>query len=430
MPMGPILIFDKSTLQGLNPDEAVWLDNFFISNITPLFYTETLADLTKEMRNGRTAEQTVGEIAYKTPDMQSHANLHHMALVWGELMGKGSIKMVGFPILGRGQPVMLEGCTGIVYKQSPEAEALNRWRDGQFLEVERGYAKKWREDLDAVDLNAMKISFTEIWEKAGRPRTLEEIRNLADNIIDGPEQQAVLMLGLTLCMMGQEWLEQIMARWQNLGKPNVRGFAPYFTHVLTVDLTFYIAITAGLIGSERKSNRADIAYLYYLPFCMVFSSRDKLHAKLAPLFLRPDQSFVDGSALKADLKKLDEHYSALPADVKSQGIYSFAPYPPLEGSFLVTELWQKHMKKLDDNEDLEPTAFTGKTLNVPPVGSDPEKILKVLNEFEADAIPVGPNADIALENAAVVTFQSFIIPKKGKWLRVPSSAFEKESEKE
>ena len=54
MPMGPILIFDKSTLQGLNPDEAVWLDNFFISNITPLFYTETLADLTKEMRNGRT----------------------------------------------------------------------------------------------------------------------------------------------------------------------------------------------------------------------------------------------------------------------------------------------------------------------------------------------------------------------------------------
>ena len=31
--------------------------------------------------------------------------------------------MRGFPILGRGQPVMLEGCTGIVYKESPGAEA-------------------------------------------------------------------------------------------------------------------------------------------------------------------------------------------------------------------------------------------------------------------------------------------------------------------
>jgi hypothetical protein len=424
MPMGPILIFDKSTLQGLNPDEAVWLDNFFMSNITPLFYTETLADLTKEMKKGRTAEQIVGEIAYKTPDMQSRANVHHMALVWGELMGKGEITMVGFPILGRGQPVMLEGCTGIVYKQSPEAEALNRWREGQFLEVERGYGRKWREELDAVDLNAMKISFTEIWEKAGRPRSLEEIKSLADNIIDGPEQRAVLLLGLSLCMMNQEWSEQIISRWEGMGMPKVRDFAPYFTHVLTVDLTFYLAITAGLVGSERKSNRADIAYLYYLPFCMVFTSRDKLHSKLAPLFLRPDQSFVDGGELKADLKRIDEHYSAFPDDVKAQGLYAFAPVPPNDDSFLVTRLWNKHMKKPERLVESQAEAFNGKTLNVPPAGSDPEEIVKVLDAFEANAVPAGPEADIALENASVVTFQTFIIPKKGKWLRVPRNVFE------
>ena len=51
MSLGPILIFDKSTLQGLNVDEAVWLDNFFMANITPLFFIETLADLEKEVRN-------------------------------------------------------------------------------------------------------------------------------------------------------------------------------------------------------------------------------------------------------------------------------------------------------------------------------------------------------------------------------------------
>ena len=98
MAQGPILIFDKSALQSLNPDEAHWMDNFFMSNITPLFYIETLADLEKQVRAGKTPEQVVGEIAYKTPDMQAYPNFHHLALIWGELMGKGQIEMIGFPI--------------------------------------------------------------------------------------------------------------------------------------------------------------------------------------------------------------------------------------------------------------------------------------------------------------------------------------------
>jgi hypothetical protein len=97
MSFGLVLIFDKSTLQSLNPDESVWLDNFFLTNITPLFYVETLADLEKEVRDGKTAEQVVGEIVKKTPDMQSQPNLHHMALIWGERMGKGKIEMDGRP---------------------------------------------------------------------------------------------------------------------------------------------------------------------------------------------------------------------------------------------------------------------------------------------------------------------------------------------
>jgi hypothetical protein len=33
--MGPTLIFDKSLLQSLNPDESALLDHFFLCNITP-----------------------------------------------------------------------------------------------------------------------------------------------------------------------------------------------------------------------------------------------------------------------------------------------------------------------------------------------------------------------------------------------------------
>lgn len=422
MAFGPILIFDKSTLQSLNPDESVWLDNFFLTNITPLFYIETLADLEKEVRLGKTPEQVVGELAHKTPDMQSQPNMHHTTLVWGELMGKGKIEMSGFPVLSRGQPVVLEGCTGIIYKESPEAEAFNRWRDGQFLEVEREYAKRWRQELESVDLKAMRDSFRGIWEKAGKPRTFEEIKNLADNIIDGPEQYGVLRIGVALMMLNNDDVESILARYESLGRPHVRHYAPYFTHILTVDMVFYLAMAADLVGSERKSNKADIAYLYYLPFCMVFTSKDKLHAKLIPLFLRHDQSYVNGIDLKADLKKLDEHYSSVPEDVKDRGIYAFANYPPEDDSYLVTQLWKKHMRRPGDEGAPPPTMFEGKTLKVPPAGSDPKEIMRVLNDFEANAIPLGPDADIAMEDAAVVTFQRFIRQKKGKWKRVPDAA--------
>jgi len=43
----------------------MWLDHFFICNITPMFFVEVLADLEKEPKRGRTPEQVVGNLAYK-----------------------------------------------------------------------------------------------------------------------------------------------------------------------------------------------------------------------------------------------------------------------------------------------------------------------------------------------------------------------------
>ncbi len=420
MGMGPILIFDKSTLQSLNPDEAVWLDNFFMTNITPLFYIETLADLEKAVRSGKTPEQVVGEIAYKTPDMQSYPNMHHLSLIWGELMGRGKIEMRGFPVLGGGQPVMLEGCTGVIYKQSPEAEAFSRWQEGKFLEIERTQAKRWRRELQSADLKAMSESFREIWKQAGGPTTFADIKNLADRLIDGPDQDAVLRMGLAFATIDTDWIQQMVARWENLGRPPIREFAPYLTHVLTVDLFFHLAIVAGLIGSEPKSNKVDIAYLYYLPFCMVFTSKDNLHLRTVPYFLRSDQSFVNGLDLKADLQRIDEHFAAFPEDQKECGLFAFAKYPPNDDSYLVTRLWKKHMKPPTENCIPKEQSRRVKTLNVPPAGSDPKEILKVLDDFEAKAIPLGPDAVTAMQEPAVVTFQRVVMRSKGKWKRIPN----------
>ena len=53
MSAGPILIFDKSLIEMLSPDEAVWLGQFYRVNIVPVFLVETLADLEKEVAASR-----------------------------------------------------------------------------------------------------------------------------------------------------------------------------------------------------------------------------------------------------------------------------------------------------------------------------------------------------------------------------------------
>src|SRR5271163_1987969 len=128
MPQGPILIFDKSSLESLNLDEAVLLDNFYVSNITPLFFVECLADLEKSIRSRSTPEQLVGSLADRTPDAQACANIHHMTVLLGELTRQYDLKKQLFrPLLGGGIPVQLGDKKGMVFKRSQEEEALDRW---------------------------------------------------------------------------------------------------------------------------------------------------------------------------------------------------------------------------------------------------------------------------------------------------------------
>lgn len=115
---GPIIIFDKSTLQSLSADESVWLDAFYRPNITPLFFVETLADLEKEVDGGRTPEQVVGNLAEKTPSM-GLPNVHHLTLCISELLGQ-TVEMRRFPVISGGESVVSGGRKGIVFKEPPE----------------------------------------------------------------------------------------------------------------------------------------------------------------------------------------------------------------------------------------------------------------------------------------------------------------------
>jgi hypothetical protein len=350
MGMGPITIFDKSALQSLSMDESVWLDAFFLVNVVPLFYVETLADLEKEVAEGKSPEDLVGMLAAKTPS-NAVPNVHHRSLISAELTG-WQVPMDGrVPIAGGDVMRGPDGEIGVHVQEFDEAAALDRWKNHEFLEIEREIAKRWRSDLADDDRDRTIGVLRNILPVDARIPDLAALKAAIDAFCDSAEKE-VIALALDVLGVPEESAQDVLARWEAAGRPRLEAFAPYATHVFKVDLLYYLGIDRGFISGERASNKADMAYLYYLPFSMLFTSGDNLHRRTAPLFLRPDQSFTEAVAFKAALKELDEYYDQLPDEIKALGVMAFAHYPPAECDNLVVELWDKHMRP-DWRDDAE-----------------------------------------------------------------------------
>ncbi len=419
MAIGPVLIFDKSALQSLNVDEAVLLDCLFITNITPLFFVETLADLEKEMaQSNRTPEQIVGDIAHKTPVMGSSPNVYHTNLLAANLMGQ-KVTMRGVPMIGGGIPLAMDNKTGIIHEEFPEAEAFNRWQKGEFLDIERKIAHSWRDTLSNLNLEDSYKSFQSFFGNKQKPRTFSEAKKFVDDFINIEGRRVVLTTALDILGIPEHSQKIVIERWEKEGQPILWDFAPYAIYVFSVDLFFYISIASDLISRARPSNKVDMAYLYYLPFCSIFTSNDHLHISTAPLFMTSDQTFVKGPDLKADLKKLDEYYSALPQETKNKGVYKFATHPPTDISFLVTQLWDKNFPKWRNNIHEEDKPINEETS---------AEILKELREFEKNAKPV----DLPLNSDKVDHFvlKRRVPLRKGKWQIMPPDVAAKLSDKD
>jgi hypothetical protein len=342
MGTGPITIFDKSALQSLSMDESVWLDAFFLINVVPLFYVETLADLEKEVAEGKSPEDLVGMLAAKTPPTAA-PNAHHHSLILVELNG-WSVPMDGrVPIAGGKVMRGPDREIGVHVDEFDEAVALERWKNHEFLEIERQIAKRWRADLVDHDRDRTIGILRNILPTGENIPDLAALKLAIDAFCATAEKETIVLALGTLGVPGQT-ARDALARWEAAGRPTLDTFAPYTTHVFKVDLLYYLGVDRGFISGDRPSNKVDMAYLYYLPFCMLFTSGDNLHRRTAPLLLRPNQSFVEAAAFKAALKELDGYYDRLPAEIKALGVMAFAHYPPAELDNLVVQLWDKHLR--------------------------------------------------------------------------------------
>jgi hypothetical protein len=405
--MGPIALFDKSFLQTLSTDESVWFDHFFYPVISPVFFVETLADLEKRPREGKTAEEEVAIIAAKTPQMSGAPCFFHPGMCISDLFGNhppmdGRIPMAGMRTVAR------NGKVAAIKDEAEETQAFSRWQRGRFLEMERVHARQWRARLASIDLTSIEKAMKAAGVNSKTCKDLVSAVKIADIAVKGLSKSVGRFDGmLEVLQVPQNQRRAIKDRWNRLKRPALDLFAPYAAHVLKVEIFFRVALGANLIASTRASHQVDIAYLFYLPFCQIFISNDKLHRLCAPLFMRSNQTFVWGVELKSDLSEINAIYSKLPSEIKASGVFKFAKRLPMESRGIVRNLFERYapnLLKAPIDENL-----------------DPDKQHKLVEEIKGweTAAEVAPDTVKRDDDYNSMIFMRSVARQRGSWVQVP-----------
>lgn len=336
-------------MQRLSKDEARWLTHFFRCNITPVYLLEIMGDLAKSAKRG-TPESMVAALAAKTSSLGSLPNVLHTDLIDQEILGH-PVEMRGVPIVGGAQSVSTAtGKKGIFIDESPEEKALRRWQNGAFKRDEHEQASVYRQNAKSFDLQVF-IRASKAARTKGKKfaTSLIELLEAVDRLLDDPgAQYRTLSTALEMFDQPESSKRHVKKHWAAYGRPAIRHFLPYTHHCMRVFTLFGQGVGLGLIP-QRPTNVIDLQYLFYLPFCMVFTSADNLHHDLVPLFITENQRYVKGDALQAALRELVTYYGQHEAELKATGMMGFARYPPLSHDTIVHQLYDDLMPRWRKN---------------------------------------------------------------------------------
>ncbi|MEL7667028.1 MAG: hypothetical protein AAGU73_02345 [Actinomycetota bacterium] len=343
--MGPIIILDKSVFESLSWREHRELDDHFMENLTPILGMELLGDLAKQGRGTRTADELVTELSHKFGGGSGPcANVDFWQMCRASLMGAkvtmdGRIcpqNMTTFPAEGG-------GC-GALIDIAPINDAIMRWADGQFDEFERLVAGQWRQVTRSLDQESFErqLEGHAVILPTGASPT--DVARRADYLLSKSCLQDVwLDWWLEQLALGASEERLVRRRWVAQRKGGFEKFAPYAAYCVRA-LFLLLVFTRNGIVKWLPTNLLDVQYLYYAPFCHVFSSNDNLHSVMAPHVLRQDQMFIPGTSLKSDLRRLADRRDALDEEELVGELFALGDRPPPHAESVVHQAWQRYMR--------------------------------------------------------------------------------------
>lgn len=379
--MGPLLIFDKSFLQMLNPEEVFELRLHFKFVGTPLLIREIIADLKRELSPDRIPREVVKTLALKmeTAHGVQPANFRKVALA---NLCAHEVSMIGQVPVDTSQPNVhvTDDGRGTIYDSVPEQGMWRRWAAEDFSTDDEATASAWRAGIEKVDLRAVGDKWKEFaTAHFGSAKNQSQLLDAVDGMLNDSTratQREVIELTLAFLrapaavgrfVLGLHWIGELST---------LKEFAPFAASVTKLYLVFIGGLARGFIG-PRPSHFIDLPYLFYAPFCMVFVSADKFHRTMWTA-ASGTNSFVWGPDLKAELAtRVALRKAKKPEEDKM---------PPKEISAseravsIIDEQWRKYMRPRERTE----SRSRAKTQTLedldPEIRADFEQAFKILDE--------------------------------------------------
>lgn len=308
--MGSVpLLLDKSAFQALSAAEHRLADHFFISNVTPVLVNEIVADIKKQFPPGQIAEERVAQLAKKFFGSGTAVSMGYRTLLMGDLDG-AVVPMTG-QIIPENAISMTEadGSESVLVDIGPANMLILRLASSQATNADRSFADAWRATSANLSLSGLHAFIYQNGVTIARARTLEELSRSVDEALDNAAFQESWFLWALGWIRNDLLRQRIGWRWSGSAK-QLRSFAPYAYHCLRGQVLLHAGGQFNLIPKWKSTHLIDLQYLYYLPFCGVFVSDDRLHRALGPLMCRPDQRFVRLQDFKRGLALLATHLKA------------------------------------------------------------------------------------------------------------------------
>ncbi len=346
--MGPTILLDKSALQSLSGDEIHFLSKHYYLVVTPVLIMEILADLKKPANQHTLNIEEVKHLAEKLQVIDSCINIHYRDLCISSLSGI-DVPMVRKPLKSIEYGVNITGADGrrgIYLPETIDRKALRDWAEGNFSDNDELFAEEWRKITTQIDLEGLRQRFAKWLKNLPKIENPRELRlRLHELLVEDIKRVQISSLSnlMNVLRVPEKIKTDIFNRWLSSNLQTFEDFAPYAFYCYEAELFFYFAVVLGFFSS-RTSNRIDLEYLLYLPFCMVFSSNDNFHKEIIRFLLNENQDFIDGRVLKADLNWLHNEWISLTESEKRERAAEYGNYPPEKEESIAYQMWQKYMQ--------------------------------------------------------------------------------------
>jgi len=333
--MGPTLLLDKSAFQSLSSTEMIKISKYFHWNRVDILLMEIIGDFAKQTRT-TSLRNEASILADKVSLFDSVQNVCYIQLLLANLQGH-FVTMDGRPIVAPDTVARLDnGQMGAFIDESGFCDMIHRWQQDNFTDGDMAQAKMWQDIKTSCRqmaenyiplLNNYHIVFPACTDVIDMKR---EVGKLLRN----PHIQSTF-LDMLLSYQDVDSTRKQIIKYRIKRNPYpLQVAAPYAFYCITVFAFFLASCKHNLLAEKKSDDQIDLEYLFYLPFCKVFSSNDKFHKLLAPCLIDRGQVFVTGSELKKGIQEVD-----IPPIYEETMNPMGSPIPPMAYDSLIRDIW-------------------------------------------------------------------------------------------